>query len=267
MSAAVDNTLTIVPPSRAKRGKSASQKRMVDVRFASMIGRTCSWSYVPTGPNPPTPVTTLALIGGGEFSFGETREIDELLVARMPADRRTIAFLPTASGSPEYAQHLGAYFQKIDPSLEVINVPIYRGRDSRRQKNLNTILSAGMIYLGGGVTNNLLATIRESPTDIAMRDAAANGTVIAAIRAAASCFGIFTRDLRGGTFLPALAWLAHTVIDTGFDPQHDDALRRLMSLPDVELGLGIPPKTALVAGDDGEGTIAGEGQIAAFRKQ
>jgi len=42
-----------------------------------------------------------------------------------------------------------------------------------------------------------------------------------------------------------------------------------MSLPDVELGLGIPPKTALVIGGegDGEGTIAGEGQIAAFRKR
>jgi cyanophycinase-like exopeptidase len=214
-----------------------------------------------------TQITTLALIGGGEFSFGETREIDELLVSRMPSDRRTIAFLPTASGSPEYAQHLGAYFRQIDPSLEVINVPIYRGRDSRRQKNLNAILSAGMIYLGGGVTNNLLATIRESPTDIAMRDAAANGAVVAAIGAAASCFGIFARDMRGGTFLPALGWLAHTAIDTAFDPENDVALRRLMSLPDVELGLGIPPKTALIVGGDGEGTIAGEGQIAAFRKR
>src|SRR6185436_415219 len=137
-----------------------------------------------------TPVTTLALIGGGEFSFGETREIDELLLARMPADRRTIAFLPTASGSAEYAVHLGEYFRRLDPSVEVINVPIYRGRDARRPKNLNAILGAGMVYLGGGVTNNLLATIHQSPVDIAMRDAAEGGAVIAAIGAAASCFGI-----------------------------------------------------------------------------
>ena len=214
-----------------------------------------------------TSITTLALIGGGEFSFGETREIDELLLARMPPDRRTIAFLPTASGSAEYAQHLGDYFRKLDPSVEVLNVPIYRGRDSRRPKNLNAILSAGMIYLGGGVTNNLLDTIRESPTDIAMRDAASNGAVVAAIGAAASCFGIHARDMRGGTSLPALGWLANTVIDTGFDPQNDVALRRLMSLPGVELGLGIPPKTALFIDGSGESTIAGEGQIAAFRKR
>jgi cyanophycinase-like exopeptidase len=216
---------------------------------------------------PATPITTLALIGGGEFSFGETREIDERLLARMPRDRRTIAFLPTASGSAEYATHLGAYFRSIDPSVEVINVPIYRGRDSRRLKNLNAMFTAGMIYLGGGVTNQLLATVRESPTDIAMRDAAATGAVIAAIGAAASCFGVYARDSRGGTALPALGWLAETAIDTGFDPQNDAGLRRLMSLPDVTLGIGIPPKTALFIGSDGKSEIVGEGQIAAFRKQ
>ena len=208
-----------------------------------------------------TPVTTLVLIGGGEFSFGETREIDELLVARMPADRRTIAFLPTASGSAEYAVHLGEYFKKIDATVDVVNVPVYRGRDSRRQKNLNTILSAGMVYLGGGVSTNILNTIRESATDIAMRDAASNGTVIAAIGAAASCFGAVTRGGAG------LKWLADTAIETGFDPANDTGLRRLMSVPEVELGLGIPAKTALVIGADGNVEIVGGGQVAAFRKR
>jgi cyanophycinase-like exopeptidase len=213
------------------------------------------------------PVQTLVLIGGGEFSFGETREIDRLLIEKMPADRRTIAFLPTASGSAEYAQHLGKYFRELDPSLEVVNVPVYRGRDSRRPKSLNAILGAGMVYLGGGVTNSLLETIRESPAELAMRDAAANGAVIAAIGAAASCFGIHARDMRGGGALPALGWLANTAIETAFDPENDVSLRRLMSLPEVHLGLGIPPKTALVIDGDGNGEIAGEGQIAAFRKK
>ena len=133
------------------------------------------------------PAQHLVLIGGGEFSFGETRAIDELLVSRMP--RKRIAFIPAASGSAEYATHLGTYFKQIDPELETINVPIYRGRDSRRAKNLEQLLTAGMIYLGGGVTNNLLATLRESAAEVAMREAAANGAVIAAIGAAASCFG------------------------------------------------------------------------------
>ncbi len=213
------------------------------------------------------PVTTLALIGGGEFSFGETRAIDELLVGRMPQDRRTIAFIPAASGSAEYAVHLGTYFKQVDASVNVVNVPIYRGRDSRRQKNLNQLLEAGMIYLGGGVTNNLLATMYESAADIAMRDAAANGTVIAAIGAAASCFGTWARDMRGGgPALAGLAWLANTAVDTGFDAGNDVALRRLMSLADIQLGIGIPAKTALLIGADGVAQIVGDGAIAAFRK-
>ncbi|HEV7765369.1 MAG TPA: Type 1 glutamine amidotransferase-like domain-containing protein [Thermoanaerobaculia bacterium] len=222
---------------------------------------------MPLQVSPAFPFETLVLIGGGEFSFGETREIDELLLSRMPADKRTIAFLPTASGSAEYAGHLGTYLRGIDPTVNVINVPIYRGRDNRRQKNLDAILSAGMIYLGGGVTNNLAPVLRESPAELAMRDAAANGAVIAGIGAAASCFGTHARDMRGiSSAIAALGWLSNTVIDTGFEPENDTALRRLMSLSEVTLGIGIPAKTAIVVGREGNTEIVGEGRIAAFRK-
>ena len=211
------------------------------------------------------PATQLVLIGGGEFSFGETREIDEYIVSRIAPDNRTIAFVPAASGSSEYDQHLGNYFKTIDASIETTNVPIYRGRDSRRQKNVDLIRFAGLIYIGGGVTNNLLATLRESAAEIAMRDAATHGTVVAAIGAAASCFGSHARDMRGVTSaLPALGWLSNTVIDAPFDPENDATLRRLMSLADH--GVGIPPKTALAIGADGQSTVLGEGKIAAYRK-
>lgn len=214
-----------------------------------------------------TDLSLLVLIGGGEFSFGETREIDEFLLRSMPADRRTIAFLPTASGSAEYAEHLGKYFHELDPTVETVNIPIYRGRDARRGKSLNALLSAGLIYLGGGVTNQLLATLRESPADMTIREAAANGTVVAAIGAAAACFGTHARDMRGtAPSLPALGWLRETVIDAGFDPEQDTTLRRLMSLPDTRLGIGIPPGTALAIRAGGETEIVGNGQVAVFRK-
>ncbi len=213
------------------------------------------------------PAQLIVLIGGGEFSFGETREIDEFLLRRMPAERRVVAFIPAASGSAEYAMHFGKYLHGIDPAVETVNVPIYRGRDSRRQKNLNAILSAGMIYLGGGVTNNLLAVLRESAADLAMREAAAQGTVIAAIGAAASCFGIAARDMHGiAASLPALGWIANTVVDTSFEPENDTNLRRLMSVPETQLGLGIPAGTALAIHSGGETEIIGAGHVAAFRK-
>lgn len=213
-----------------------------------------------------TPLSLLVLIGGGEFSFGETRAVDEFLIKSLPPDKRMVAFLPTASGSPEYAGHIGKYFKDIDPSVETINVPIYRGRDSRRQKNLSQLLSAGLIYLGGGVTTNLLGTLRESPAELALRDAARSGAVIAAIGASASCFGAYAREPRTSGPLPGLGWIDATVIEAAFDPQEDVGLRRLMSLPDVKLGIGIPAGTALAVRGDGSSGIVGSGSIAVFRK-
>jgi cyanophycinase-like exopeptidase len=70
-----------------------------------------------------------------------------------------------------------------------------------------------------------------------------------------------------GGALDGLGWLANTVVDTGFDPQNDENLRRLMSLPDVTLGIGIPARTAIFVNAQGEGEIAGDGQIAVFRKK
>jgi signal transduction histidine kinase len=131
--------------------------------------------------------------------------------------------------------------------VNVVNVPIYRGRDNRRQKNLATILGAGMIYLGGGVTNNLAAddcASRPRSSRCAMQRRTASSSRPSARRRRASarpratCAATLRRS--------RLGWLAGTVIDTAFDPQNDTALRRLMSLPDVTLGIGIPPKTALV---------------------
>jgi cyanophycinase-like exopeptidase len=214
-----------------------------------------------------TAVERLVLIGGGEFSFGETRAVDEFLVNTLPEGNRTVAFLPTASGSAEYAKHFAKYLKEISAGVEVANVPIYRGRDSRRQRSLNALLSAGMIYLGGGMTSNLLSTLRESPAEMAMRDAASRGTVVAAIGAAASCFGTWTRDpARGGAPLPALGWLRNVAIDTGFTPENDAPLRRLMSIPEVEVAVGIPAGTALVIGAGGVTEIVGDGRIAVVRR-
>src|SRR3954470_11513210 len=284
-------SLVVARPARASRSPAFKEAQSVFARGTAPVYprlpppfRSLCRGHVPFGGDVPiasdtmppvtalrvdlaVPAQLLVLIGGGECSFGETREIDEFLLRSMPADRRTVAFIPAASGSAEYAGHFGKYLHGIDATVETVNVPIYRGRDSRRQKNLTQLLSAGMIYLGGGVTNNLLAVLRESAADLAMREAAANGVVIAAIGAAASCFGIAARDMHGiAASLPALGWIANTVVDTAFDPDNDANLRRLMSVPDTQLGIGIPPGTGLAIRADGSTEIVGGGNVAAFRK-
>ncbi len=209
----------------------------------------------------------LVLIGGGEFSFGETAEIDQFLLSKLPTGRRRIAFIPAASGSTEYAAHLGSYFKGHREDVEFVNVPIYRPRDARREKNLAVLRDAGMVYLGGGVTNALLEAIVTSPVSEVMKEVLEYEGVIAAIGAAASCFGTFASDMRGsGSPLPALDWIPRSVVEAGFDPANDTRLRRMMSLENVEIGLGIPPKTALAIAPDRTGTILGSGNVAVVRK-
>jgi cyanophycinase-like exopeptidase len=219
-----------------------------------------------TIPGPPSK-GWLVLIGGGEFSFGETREIDQFAVSKMLPDNRRVAFIPTASQSPEYANHFGTYLSEIDSSLVTENVPIYRPRDAKRGKNLNRISTAGMVYIGGGVTNQLVGALRGTPAVEAIRAALSNGAVVVAIGAGAAALGVFAHDAeRPGAQIPGLALVPETAIETVFDPRDDSMLRRLMSLPDVRIGLGIPPRTALAISPDRTGAILGEEQVAVMRK-
>jgi cyanophycinase-like exopeptidase len=209
----------------------------------------------------------IVLIGGGEFSFGDTDEIDRFLAGKVPDDNPRVAFLPTASGSPEYALHFGTYLKKIRPELETENVPVYRPRDARRAKNLRKISEAGLIYIGGGVTNRMVETMRLQPVVEALRDAVDRGAVLAAIGAGASALGVATRDIeRPASALPGLGLLASVVVETGFTPADDTMLRRLMSMPEAELGLGIPSATAIAIAPDRHAEILGDGQIAVVRK-
>ncbi|HEU5161873.1 MAG TPA: Type 1 glutamine amidotransferase-like domain-containing protein [Thermoanaerobaculia bacterium] len=217
-------------------------------------------------PGPPTP-GWIVLIGGGEFSFGETAEIDRFLLGKMPADRRRVAFIPTASGSPDYAGHLGTYLRGLDASLEVINVPVYRARDLRRGRNLDAIRGAGLVYIGGGITRLLADTLRETPTEAAMREALQAGAVVAGIGAGAACLGAWAADQeRPGGAVRGFGWLPETAVETAFDAEHSEPLRRLMSLPEIRLGIGIPRATALAIAPDRTGTIIGDGQVAVVRK-
>jgi cyanophycinase len=220
-----------------------------------------------TIPHLPLPGTDgwLILIGGGEFSFGETEEIDRFFLSKLTSKR--IAFLPTASGSQEYARHLGEYFKRLDSEAELVNVPVFRGRDVRREKSLAMIREAGGVYLGGGVTNLFVETIRESPVEVELRNLLARGGVIAAMGAAASSLGAVTRDMRSvGAALPGLSLMPGTVIETAFDARTNEMLRRLMSDPAAQIGLGIPPRTALAIAPSREGTILGDGSVTLLRK-
>ncbi len=198
---------------------------------------------------------TLALVGGGEFSFGETAEADQAWLDETP-EGSTIGFVPAASGSEDYGRHFAEYLgEEFERTAETI--PIYRGRDGRRGKNAERIRDVGAVYLGGGVADHLLESIVGTPAAEALATKLRLGGVVVAIAAAAQAAGAYVRSIAGGALIPGLGWLPEGVVEPNFDPGHDRRLRKLLEAPGVTWGLGIPSGAAILLGPDGGVELVG----------
>lgn len=196
----------------------------------------------------------LVLVGGGEFSFGETVVVDRAWLDKTGDGK--IGFLPTASGSVDYFQHFAEYLQE-QFGREIDLIPVYRARDAKRQKNADRIDQCAALYLGGGVPDELLATIVDTPVQEALGRKLGTGGVVVAIAAAAQAVGQIARSLYGGANLAGLAWLPGGVIEPNFDPGHDRRLRRMMREPGVRWGIGLPAGSAVFLGPEDKTDLIG----------
>jgi cyanophycinase-like exopeptidase len=196
----------------------------------------------------------LALLGGGEFSFGETLDADEAWLAK--AGPGPIGFIPAASGSNDYPRHFGEYLRE-EHEREVEVIPIYRGRDSRRGRNSERIAAVPAVYLGGGVADHLLDALLGSPAAEALTRKIEAGGVVVAIAAAAQAAGRIARSIAPGRTVPGFGWLPDGVVEPNFDPGHDHRLRKLLDLAGVRWGLGIPPESAVLLGPEGAVEVIG----------
>jgi cyanophycinase-like exopeptidase len=187
----------------------------------------------------------LALIGGGEFSFGETLAADQAWVESLAPG--PIGFLPTASGSTDYGGHFKEYMAETF-DREVRTIPIYRPRDARRVKNLKRLEESVAVYVGGGVSDQLVETLQDSPALECLARILGSGGTVVAIAAAAQAFGVLVRGLMGPRELPGFGWLANGVVEPNFDPAHDRRLRQLMGHSSAPWGLGIPAGSAVILG-------------------
>ena len=197
----------------------------------------------------------LCLLGGGEFSFGETLEADRAWLAKTAPG--TVGFVPAASGSNEYGHHFAEYLAE-EHDREAETIPIYRVRDARRGKNLDRLRDAAAVYLGGGVPDHLLDAVMDTPaaevlTDVVIRE----GGVVVAIAAAAQAVGQGVRSIFRGHVLPGFGWLPQGVVDPNFDPAHDRRLRELVGTLGIEWGLGIPAGGAVLLGPDEQTEVVG----------
>jgi cyanophycinase len=196
----------------------------------------------------------LALVGGGEFSFGETVEADRAWLAKAPPG--TVGFLPTASGSEDYGRHFATYLGEA-AGRRVETIPVYRRRDALRGKNARRIAEAAAVYLGGGVTDHLLESLPGTPAAAALEAKLAEGGVVVAIAAAAQALGRAARSLLTREVVDGLGWLPAGAVEPNFDPGHDRRLRELMAAPGVRWGLGLPAGAAVLLGPAGATEVVG----------
>ncbi|HVS03039.1 MAG TPA: Type 1 glutamine amidotransferase-like domain-containing protein [Thermoanaerobaculia bacterium] len=196
----------------------------------------------------------LALLGGGEFSFGETLDADRAWLEKTPPG--PIGFVPAASGSVDYPRHFATYLQQTF-GREVEALPVYRARDARRQKHAGRVGELAGVYLGGGVTDHLLEALAAAPLVDALLERLRAGGVVVAIAAAGQALGTVARSLFGGALVPGLGWLPGGVVEPSFQPGHDRRLRQMMAFGGVSWGVGIPAGGALLLGPDGAAETVG----------
>jgi cyanophycinase-like exopeptidase len=197
----------------------------------------------------------LVLLGGGEFSFGETEEADRAWVEKMPPG--PVGFIPAAAGSNDYPRHFAEYMKEaFEREVEII--PIYRSRDGRRGRNSERIRDVAAVYLGGGVTDHLLEALQETPAAEALARKIADGGIVVAIAAAAQCAGRLARSIFKGDLIPGFGWLPDGVVEPNFDPGHDRRLRKMLLGTGVRSGLGVPAGSAVLMGPDGLVELVGD---------
>lgn len=129
----------------------------------------------------------IVAIGGGELKDLETLPIDRHVVSLTEKPNPLALFIPTASmDAPRYIDTFNKVYGdelKCQTSALTLWETNYSQDDLRDQ-----ILSADLIYVGGGNTLKMLTKWRELGVDILLREAYDQGKVLSGLSAGAICW-------------------------------------------------------------------------------
>jgi dipeptidase E len=129
----------------------------------------------------------LIAIGGGDIRQLKTLAIDKQIVALAKKKSPKLLFIPTASSDSEtYVQAIEkVYGQKLGCKVE--SLLLLREKPSR-QEIKDKILSADIIYVGGGNTLKMMKLWRKLGVDKLLKTAYNKGTILCGISAGAICW-------------------------------------------------------------------------------
>ena len=130
---------------------------------------------------------TIVAIGGGELKDLETLPIDREIVRLARKKKPRVLFIPTASGDAlGYCETFRTVYGK-KLRCEVDALLLIREKLSKKMI-AEKILSADIIYVGGGNTLRMFRIWRKYGVDVLLRKAYAKGVVLSGLSAGAVCW-------------------------------------------------------------------------------
>ncbi len=129
----------------------------------------------------------IVAIGGGEIALQETCAIDETIIRLSGKEIPRVLFIPTASSdAPKYVSNFMDYYGtalgcQVD-TLYLVNVPIDTSVVAEK------ILTADIIYVGGGNTLKMMTLWRKYGIDKLLKRAYKKDAVLCGVSAGAICW-------------------------------------------------------------------------------
>ena len=209
----------------------------------------------------------LALVGGSEWTEGCDAFDAGLLAASGGSD---VLVLPTAAAyqHPErVALRAAEWFESLGARVEGLMVV---DRASAEDAGMAAeVAGARFVYLSGGSPLHLRAVLKKSAVFDALRQAWADGAVLAGAGAGAVVLTDPMVDPRGGALTLGLGLVDNLTLVPHFGDEHDDAhgqkLERTVAMAPAALPVvALPRRTALIRDGDGSWRAEGAGDPVVF---
>ena len=191
--------------------------------------------------------------GGGFLMEPRNPRLDRWLLSLTRRRNPRVLFVPTASGDARHdVERFYRGFRRFHCRPAHLALFNRTGADLRKP-----IVSADLIYVGGGNTANMLAIWRVHGVDVALKEAWQSGVVVCGVSAGAICwfrsgvtdsFGVDLQPLRNGLgFLPG-----------SFCPHYDGEARRRPAFHRFIAERQLPSG---YAADDGAAILFEDGEV------
>lgn len=209
-------------------------------------------------------------IGGGSIRELETFEIDKYIVSLTNKKCPRALFIPTASGDAEtYVEVFNnVYGEKLGCTTDTL---LLTNTKSSEEEIKNKILSADIIYVGGGDTSKMLDLWYKNKVDKYLKMAYEKGIILSGLSAGSICwfkYGYSKNDSinDGSSSYKCLEALG--LINAIHCPHYDEEDRKSFDLiidKFNEVGIAIENNCAIVFKDDSFRVIKGRENVCAYK--